>query len=477
MPTWMFAMYLSFSLKLIGLTMMLSIVGCATTKEKRTVDLTQEGYLIAQRANLFNYPLHELGPVVDGEYVREVNHYSDSALVITPIKAGTHSLSWHTISRDVTIEAGKATNIGLLVTDSSIENKKTVHAPGTPVFLDNTFEIHRVFEQREPEIYNTLVGDKIIHDIQGVASQEWLSKLRYKAIRSRVMRDDSYWENNTSRYVTASIGGIAEIEKGIDGKFRLTELLNIGLTPNLNECVTKQLRAACIIGKQEYLLVNDGDVTVNSVSKEVTLNSSFVFGKAGIVLVDTFMNFHISVDNGVSWKVFDDVMRPDEINTNRFGRQRINKIKFMEKPTGFYAYERNRTHESKDKHSVIVNFDMDKMSIEAIAFPDDATNINVVSVTSAGVLVLHGADFWGSNGILYTKKHGESEWSKSLLNDSTCSQIVFGDSEGRHVEVYCSNGDPYKEYLTTLISDANVYSSDDGGLTWIPIFYGQSLFH
>jgi hypothetical protein len=183
-------MYLSLSLRLIVLSVLLSIVGCATTEVKHKIDLSQEGYLIAQRSHLHDYPLHDFGMKVNGEFIKEVNDAFDSTLVISQIRAGTHNISWHNMSRDVKIEAGKATNIGLLLTDSTFENKKTVHAPGTPVFLDNTFEIHRVFKQREPEIYNALIGDKIINDIQGIVSPEFLKELRLKAIRHRIVRDN-----------------------------------------------------------------------------------------------------------------------------------------------------------------------------------------------------------------------------------------------------------------------------------------------
>jgi hypothetical protein len=169
------------------------------------------------------------------------------------------------------------------------------------------------------------------------------------------------------------------------------------------------------------------------------------------------MRFHTTVDAGTSWHTFTEALLPKPVKRSSYDPIAMNSIEFVAGKNGFYAFKRRVDGGSGQ----LVYADYANASYRTISFPKNASNIKILQEVEGGLYIGPSYTAFAKDKI-YFLAAGDSEWQERVLPRAACHDMLIGDRAGRHIQIQCGRDD--------------VHASEDGGLTWSPMFKAKSLF-
>lgn len=393
-------------------------------------------------------------PLPPGEYeLTQLSRMTGSSSISTGY--GTiHQTSRmnYPVGRTFTIEAGKATTLGMLVFERSPEGGDRYLL----MYADNRKELERFLRERYESTYLSLRGERFIAADVPQLAPEGLHQLRRYLAADRLAKPQWQFEHPDAQFVTASFGAAARVVREPGRPPAIGELIETGTVADLSGCSIAGARVACVTGAHHYLLLEDDQMREVAAPDGVTVNSIHVFAESGIVIVDDDMRFHNSQDGGRSWQVYDGVRRAKPFRRDGYRRAALNNVTFVPGRNGFYAFERGV---GSGKGS-IVHADHATATYRTIPVPGGVSSLNVLQEASRGLYV--GPNYsLAAKGRAHFLPAGENEWAVLELPASGCSDLRVAEDTVLTIDVSCAGG---------------VYRSEDGGTSWSPLLKAQSLF-
>lgn len=393
-------------------------------------------------------------------YLSKLSRTVSSSSVSTAVGTYYYTVDQHyPIDQKFTIEAGKATNIGLLVMQP---RSKADFAMQSSLFavsqLDNSREMATFLRETHPTLYDSLKSKNFVLAPGKYLDAKQTRQMRHE-IAARNLRDSEWLRAHpgAGHYVSGAAGTVAKVTRNAAGAPTTLKVIDTGTLADLNRCWFTGAHVGCLISTSEYLLIRDETVSRHAVPAGVTANSMMVFGDQGIVIVDDAMKIYTSLDDGRRWAVYDgarrqplarDTYRPDP--KHRFG--------FHAGRDGFYVFARGMG--SND--TTMVYADYRTATYRSLGLPKSAEEIQTVLETDAGVFIGPvSTDF--AKAKLHFLPAGKEAWETREIPQAGCRDIAIADRSGRNLQVLC-RGD-------------NVWKSENTGANWVRLFKVNSLFN
>ena len=396
-------------------------------------------------------------PLASGEHeLAKLHSESSTQIGYSSLVGNISSVSTRNfpIKKKFTIEAGKATNIGLIVMQSASGSgaSKGVYSL---LYLDNTQEMTRFMQDTHPSLYASF-QDKSFSLAPGkYLSPDDTNRLRHNLVTQNVRSPRWQKQNRELQYFAGALGTLAQLERNAGGGIITVKLLETNTVANLSHCSFAGTRGACMKSAAEYFWIEQGKVTVQQVPQHIMGNSIHVVKDGRVVLIDNAMNIYTSGDTGRTWALFAGAALAKPLGYESLRPDIKNRFEFHAGRRGYYIFTRDMGADG----TTIVYSEYKSGNYIKLALPKSVANILSIHETDAGL-------FLPPRGFYSTKFHflptGKSTWEIREAPQYGCYDIAFGDVGGKHIELACHNNGYWK--------------SENGGLSWIQIFRVHSLF-
>jgi hypothetical protein len=348
-----------------------------------------------------------------------------------------------------TIEAGRATNIGLLVLRPSAKPNdigKYVQIAA----LDNSEEMASFLRQAHPRLFASLKNPSPV--LAPGRYQEPVHRFRQRHAQELAGRKPAgtAW----AYYVGGAAGTLARVEKTASGS--TVRILDTGTFADLSRCSTSASRLVCLKSTTEYLFVRDGVLSARRVPDGVMANSMHVFGDSGIALVDDAMQIYNSLDDGRTWAQYAGATRAKPV-ARGVAPEPLHSFGLHAGRSGYYLYSVGM----KAADTKLVHFNYAKREFALMTLPESVEYIKVLQETEEGLFIGPSHTDFAKGKLHFLPRQGD-RWTARDAPQAQCRDLAFPDQRGRRLQVLCGRD--------------SVWKSEDSGATWSRMFITDSLF-
>lgn len=395
----------------------------------------------------------ELSP---GEHIFNAIERVNNSMSVPLASGGSLTLtdaSNFKIERKFRIEAGRVTNLGMIL----IGSPDGTGALPTVRYLDNTRDIRSTIASAFPTLHASLGNQEFLANgpFEGADA---IQDLRVAALSKRF--NSGLWqaEHPTAGYVGGAFGAMARIAR--NGAGASMQFVGADSLRDFSNCSVSASQAACVISDSEFLFVDSAKTAVRHAPAGVNTNSIHVVNERDLVIIDNAMNFHSSSDQGATWTQLSNVPLQEPIAAGFYLRDNKNAFGMAAGKDRDYFY----SIDVDADRTALASLSKDG-AITRLPQPKGAKYLHSAKETDAGLFVV---SLW--TGKLWLLPPGGSTWQNLKLPQSYCSQVAFGERSEARIEINCTQS----SFGRT--ADNVIWASKDGGQNWSRVFKPKSLF-
>ncbi len=336
------------------------------------------------------------------------------------------------VKRSFTIEAGKVTNLGLML---ALFEEGELSDVFRALFIDNSNDMRGYLNKEYPDIAARLADTEFI-----MPEIVYLDAKQVEALRIHMIRKLPNDRLN-KRFVYTSAGTIGLLLRNAKGQITNIKWFDLGTYNDVGGCLQTVSRFACIVPDSDsvkHLYVNDGYNLVKRNMPVVTKKRMWYYlvGKSDIVFVDHDFAIHTSYNNGKTWTLDTSLKR--ELPHGDFSSVSINYGK-----QGYYLF-------SSGPDRTLAYRAYDGKEYTRLVSPPGILNISSIYETDRGIFT--GARHTGrhTSTIFFLPKNLDT-WARYKIPSPACEKIKVLDHASAKIAAYCSN---------------KIYLTENQGTTW-----------
>ena len=380
------------------------------------------------------------------DYVGAIN---DGYLVL-PLKAGEYelqavqtqqhpsdkSLTSYPITIKFRVQAGRATNLGLIAMTTAAGGEGKFHR----LVVDNTADVTAHLKREQPAIFDALDPQAPVVATAGAAfaKAQDIEKLRRDIARDAFGRTDA---DPSAGYTFGEAGTIAKAVRDSQQRVLGFEALATKPLARMFSCAGQSERFVCTSVEPALYVVHG--TTIDRIPVPAASRNWWVdaYASAGIVLVDENMSIFRSRDDGRSWTKASwfAVKQPLAATT---------RIKAYNGKSGLYLYSIDKI-DPLAPAALYSPYDSD--SYTRVELPDLAVWDSLIEI-SDGLAVGPAFSAAKDHSLIYVRSRASNRWGERQLPDINC-QDLQRPGAGNDITVRCSK---------------KRYRSYDQGQTWSP---------
>lgn len=462
----------------------IALTGCATRTFPTPEVIGNQGLVVGQILTVDYMPGIET-PVINGkEYGTSVSR----GYILLALNPGQYTLEKfvgtgpsdrpnqyiiysypYPMQRNFTIEAGKVTNLGLLLIQSRNTGADQANTNRYNIFLaDNSREMTSFLKEVRPKLYDSLKQKNPVLAPGNYFNGEQVNSLRSYIASKKIQSTDWKRDYGNSTYVTGPAGTLATLTRNTSGAITTYKVLETNSLADLSDCNSKMKVAACLISSTEYIMVKNDQVTRHALPPGLVANSLLALNDNWLVMVDNSVNVYSSLDNGQTWRKFDKAAVPQPIKAI-FEYDSRDRFGFFMGKDGYYIFLKANYYldASSPEHKLMVYGDYRTATLRKLNLPKPISEISKLHETDLGIYLGSYGGFTSSD--IYFLPKGKENWETRELHQTGChTPTAFPDNSGNRLQVLCWD---------SLVSGKyTAWESNNGGLKWSEIPQANSLF-
>ena len=453
------------------------LTGCATKSFPTPEVIGSDGLAIGQVLTV-DYLRGVNTPVINGKPYTEAlsqgyflialkpGQYSLDSFVGSAFDSHVANTTYSTnytypINRKFTIEAGKATNLGLFLIQS--RNTGTdANSNKYSIFLaDNSREMTTFLRETKPKLYDSLTQKQLLLTPGHYFNRAQITSLRSYIASRKINSADWKREFGNNAYVTGPAGTMAHVIRDSAGAITKFQVLETNTLADLSACTSTPRHIACLISTTEYITVKDDKVALHNLPSGVVGNSLLAFSDTGLTVVDLSMNIYTSFDNGSTWKKSGIATLPLPIESKYKIADPKHEFSFYTTPNGHYISTQGTSlyfGYAKPVENHLVYMDYRTSTYHQILLPEPVKKYHQSYKANAGLYFLPEIVLFSPTQIYFLPKDKDT-FEVRTLPQPGCDAPDFPDISGNWLQLKCRDRSGPQQF----------WESKNGGLKWSQI--------